>query len=63
MYREVGQDSVLYTKLNIDDFKSNIKNLVGNSDIKLDLINRGQTNIKRFSLEVIQEQLKELQSQ
>jgi len=57
VFREIGRDSVIYSILDKDIFSQKIDNLLTNAQEKDSLIRLGYENVKRFSKEVIKEQL------
>ena len=59
VFHEIGGESVLYTKLTPEKLSANIKMLLINKNKRLELINRALKNIKNFSSEIVQYQIKE----
>ena len=60
VFREICEDSVYYCKPSIENFKNAIIKVLNDDNLQQDLINKGYINYKKFSLENVAIQLKEV---
>ena len=60
VFREICEDSVYYCQPSIENFKNAIIKVLNDDNLQQDLINKGYINYKKFSLENVAIQLKEV---
>lgn len=58
---EIAGDSVLYVNpFDISDINNGFKKIINNKELREELVNRGRENIKKFNLDIIKKQYKEI---
>ena len=60
VFKEVGDDSLLFFNLEIEDLIQCIDNLINNDKLRANLVINGRNNILKFSAKIIKNQLKKI---